>query len=98
MKKSIRNIVTLCATSLIAALGFTSCSSHKAGQSQYDQKYQEALEKLTKDDNQRRADAEAQAEAQSRLIKEAERRRQEMERQKLVYGPPTTNFNSNINR
>ncbi|MCR4614477.1 MAG: hypothetical protein K5778_10850 [Bacteroidaceae bacterium] len=98
MNKRIRNILTLCATSLIATLGFTSCSSQKAAQDRADQKYQEILNKLTKEDDQKREEAASKAAEQNQLMKEAERRRMELERQKLVYGPPTTDFRRNIDR
>lgn len=93
MKKNFRNLATLVLTTLIAALGFTSCGSQKKALEE--QQRQEEAARIRAEEEARRAAEEAE---QQRLIQEAEQRRIQLERQKLVYGPPTTDFNPNIDR
>lgn len=94
MKKNFRNLVTLLLTTLIAALGFTSCGSQKKALEE--KQRQEEAARLAEEQARSEEAQRAQEAETRRLIEEAERRRIQIERQKLVYGPPTADFREGI--
>lgn len=95
MKKKIQVLTTLLLTGLISLLGFTSCGSQKKALEEK-QRQEEAARREAEEEARRTE--QARIKEQERLAKEAARRRAELERQKLVYGPPTTDFRPDIDR
>ena len=95
MRKKFVNIAILVCTTIIAALGFSSCGTQKEALAE--KQRQERLEQEARDKAAREEQA-ARAEQQRRMIEESERRRRELEQQKLVYGPPTRDFRPNISK
>ena len=91
MKKTFKNILLLLCTSLIAAIGFSGCGTQKQAIKEQQEQQRQAREEAEKEQKAREAE-------QRRLMEEAERRRREIERQKLVYGPPTSEFRPNIDK
>lgn len=93
MNKKIRNITLLLCTSIISALGFSSCGTQKKAIQEQQRIEEEAARKAQEEAEQR-----AKEENDRRLMEEAERRRRELEQTKLVYGPPTRPFQPNIGK